>query len=61
MSGEVGGTITWGGEAGIQASGYVSGNASDNNGNKVDITVEVKSDGSGSATASASHEGKTDS
>ena len=58
VSGEIGGKISWGGEDGTQASGYVSGSASDDNGNTVEATVEVNSDGSGSASVSASHEEK---
>ena len=61
INGEIGGKISWGGEDGVQASGYVSGSASDNNGNTVEATVEVNSDGSGNASVSASHEEKTDS
>lgn len=59
ISGEIGGKISWGGEEGVQGSVYASGSASDDNGNKAEATVEVNSDGSGSATVSASHEEET--
>ncbi len=53
---EIGGTISWGGEKGVEISGYASGSASDDNGNTADVTVEVNSDGTGSATVSVSHD-----
>lgn len=58
VSGEIGGKISWGGENGVQGSGHVSGKASDDNGNKVDVKVEVNTDGSGNASITASHEEK---
>ena len=56
VTAEIGATISWGGGDGVQASGRVSGSVSDDNGNKADVKVEIKSDGSGSASVSASHE-----
>jgi hypothetical protein len=47
--------ISWGGDKGTEASGYVSGSASDDKGNEAELKVEVNSDGSGSANISASH------
>src|SRR5437879_7188440 len=41
ISGEVGATISWGGDKGTEVSVYASGSASDDNGNKADVTVEV--------------------
>lgn len=61
VSGEVGATVKWGGDKGTEVSGYASGSASDDDGNTVEITVEVNNDGSGSATVAASHEEKQDS
>lgn len=55
-SAEGGFTITWGGENGTEVSGYISGSASDNSGNTAEVTVEVNSDGSGSADVSVKHE-----
>ena len=59
VSGEVGVTVEWGGSKGTEVSGHASGSVSDDKGNAVDATVEVASDGSGSATVSASHEEKS--
>lgn len=61
VKGEVGGTISWGGEDGVEISGYVSGSASDDRGNTASIEVEINSDGSGSATVSGSHDEDTNS
>lgn len=59
VSGEAGVTVNWGGNDGPSIGGYVSGSASDDKGNSVDLTVEVNNDGTGSATVSASHDQDT--
>ena len=56
ISGEAGIKWEWGGNEGSGLSGYVSGSASDDKGNKAEVEVEVNSDGSGNVTASVSHE-----
>ena len=56
VSGEAGITFEWGGSNGSEVSGYVSGGASDDKGNKAEVKVEVKSDGSGNATVAVSHD-----
>lgn len=61
VKGEAGVTITWGGENGTEISGYASGSASDDRGNKAGVTFEINDDGSGKASVSASHEHSTDS
>ncbi len=58
VSGEVGVSISWGGENGTEVSGHASGSVSDDNGNKAEVKVEVQSDGSGTASVSASHDEK---
>lgn len=55
VSGEAGVTIEWGSK-GTEVSAYVSGKASDDNGNQAEVKVEVNDDGSGSATVSVSHD-----
>jgi hypothetical protein len=61
FSGEIGGKISWGGENGVQATGYAQGSASDDKGNTAEITVEINSDGTGSASASLIREEDKDS
>lgn len=56
VSGEGGVTFTWGDDKGVQVSGHASASISDENGNSVEATIEVESDGSGKATISAKHE-----
>jgi hypothetical protein len=56
LSGEAGVTITWGSDKGAEVSGYVSGSASDDNGNTAQVTVEINDDGSGSADISVKHD-----
>ena len=61
VSGEIGGEAKWGGDQGFTISGYLSGKVSDDYGNTASTDVTVRSDGSGSVSASVSHEEKTDS
>jgi hypothetical protein len=61
VKGEAGVTITWGGENGTAISGYASGSASDDRGNKAGVTFEINDDGSGKASVSASHEHSSES
>jgi hypothetical protein len=56
VSAEGGFTVEWGNPGGPSISGYVSGSASDDKGNKTEVKVEVNDDGSGKATVSASHD-----
>ena len=53
---EAGVTIRWGGENGVEASGYGKAEVHDDNGNRVAFEVEQKSDGTGSMTASVQRE-----
>lgn len=52
----VGGTASWGGKEGVQYSGYAKGEVKDNKGNKAEVKVEQKSDGTGNLSVSATHE-----
>ncbi len=54
-SGEIGGIIEWGGEKGIEVSGYGKGSVHDDKGNSASVTVEQNSDGTGSARVSGKH------
>ena len=47
--------IRWGDPEGPSISGSASGNIQDRRGNKAEMEVKVNSDGSGSASVSASH------
>lgn len=59
VSGEAGVSYEWGGKDGGGVSGYVSGSASDDNGNKAEVEVQVNSDGSGKVDVSVSHDEDT--
>lgn len=59
VSVEGGVSYEWGGSDGGGVSGYVSGSASDDNGNKAEVEVQVNGDGSGKVEASVSHDEDT--
>ncbi len=52
----VGGSASWGRKEGVQYSGYAKGEVQDNKGNKAEVKVEQKSDGTGNLSVSATHE-----
>ncbi|MBI5273047.1 MAG: hypothetical protein HY861_03590 [Chlamydiia bacterium] len=52
---EAGGTVSWGGEKGVEISGYGKGEVHDDNGNYAKGEVRQDSDGKGSATVSGGH------
>ena len=55
---EVGGKISWGGDKGVEASGYGKAEVRDDRGSYAKVEIEQKSDGTGNATVSAGHEKK---
>jgi hypothetical protein len=56
VSAEAGVSIEWGGQKGTGVSGYVSGSAEDDRGNKAEVKVEVNDDGSGKASVVVGHD-----
>jgi len=59
VSGKAEINIEWGGSNGTSFNGSVSGNISDQKGNKAEASIKIDDDGAGKISASVSHDDKS--